>query len=115
MRVRKQDSSGDMVFGHGSEDYYYNTPAGVGQLVLTRLKLWLGEWFLDTSDGTPWTTKVLGNRTTSTYDAVIRARILGTPGVSSISSYSSTLNNRKLTISATIQTEYGTTTVTTGS
>ncbi|CAI9119537.1 hypothetical protein [Brytella acorum] len=115
MRVRMMDADGDMQFGTGQAAFQQNTPAAVGQLVETRLKLWLGEWFADTSDGTPWATQVLGRGTTPTYDAVIQSRILATPGVQSITSYGSSLANRALTITATVQTLYGLTTISTGS
>jgi len=100
-------ATGDMQFGSNQSDFQRNTAEAVAQLVQTRLCLWLGEWFADTSDGTPWKTEILGRGTTGTYDAVIQDRILATAGVQSITSYSSTLLNRALTISATIQTLYG--------
>lgn len=68
-----------------------------------------GEYFLDVTTGTPYATQILGRGTTGTYDRAIRDRILGTSGVTSITSYSSTLNRatRALTVSATIETIYG--------
>jgi len=47
------------------------------------------------------------------HDAAIRQRILGTQGVLSLAAYSSSLDteNRALSVSATINTIYGTTTV----
>lgn len=112
MRVRAMDASGDMVFGTNAEAYLVDSPEAVGQLVGTRLRLWLSEWFADTDDGTPWATQVLGKGTTDTYDAVIRARILDTPGVQSIDAYLSNVTGRDLKIQARISTIYGSTTVT---
>ena len=111
MRIRKQSATGDMVFGGNQNSFYKDAPEAVAQLVLTRLKLWLGEWFADTSDGIPYSTRVLGRGTTSTYDAVIRARILQTQGVVEITKYSSSLVGRQLTVNAQISTLYGTATV----
>ncbi len=91
MRVRKVDSNWDFRFGHGLEDYWINQPEGVGQAVESRLRLALGDWFLNTADGTPWATKVLGKRTENTRNPVIKARILGTPGVKGIVSYAAQL------------------------
>lgn len=109
MRYRKQDASGDYVFGHQQSDFYRDVPDAVAQAAKTRLMLFTGEWYLDTSDGTPWRTGVLGKYTKDVYDLVIRSRILGTPGVDEILSYSSTFdgNSRALSISATINTQYG--------
>lgn len=109
MRYRKQDANGDYVFGHQQSDFHRDVPDAVAQAVKTRLKLFTGEWYLDTSDGTPWRTEVLGKYTKDTYDAVIRSRILGTPGVSELLAYSSAFDgdSRALSISATINTQYG--------
>jgi len=113
MRVRKQDGTGDMSFGRGQADYWINVPDGSGQVAKTRLALWLGQWFLDRTDGTAWQTKVLGKYTGSTRDAVIRARMLGTPGLTAIAAYSSALNRetRGFDVTARIETAYGQTIV----
>ena len=113
MRYRKLTSSGDYSFGRGTSDWYVNQPEAVAQAVQTRLRLETGEWFLDTTEGTPWRTKVLGKRTSDTRDIVIRARILGTSGVTAITAYNSDLNRttRGFTVAATISTAYGETTV----
>ena len=114
MRIRLMDSNGDMQFGRSLADFTTDTPKGVAQLVGTRLKLWSGEFFADTSDGMLWATDVLGNRTTPIYNTAIRDRILSTHGVYEITKYSSILSNRKLTVTSTITTDYGTATVTFG-
>lgn len=109
MRLRKQDSQGDMCFGYGANDIYNNQAEGVAQLVGTRLNLWTGEWFGDVTEGTPWNNRVLGEHTRRAYDAVLRRRILETEGVESILQFQSTLgSNRKLTVSTTLNTIYGT-------
>lgn len=109
MRYRALDANGDFVFGHGAADFLVNSPDAVAQLVKTRLALLLGEWFLDTTDGMPWATKVLGAGTMATYNAAIRERILGTDGVVSIVSYSSSVDpiTRALSVTVTLDTIYG--------
>jgi len=111
MRYRKQDDNGDFVFGKGSADFLVNTPEAVAQLVKTRLALLVGEWFLDTTDGMPWATQVLGAGTMATYNAAIRSRILDTQGVTAIAAYSSNLdpNTRTLSVTVTLDTIYGVT------
>ncbi|QNB08329.1 hypothetical protein G5S34_17260 [Herbaspirillum frisingense] len=113
MRYRKEDADGDYVFGRQELDFLKDSPDAVAQAVDTRLKLLKGEWFVDTSDGTPWSTEVLGKNTQSTYDAAIRQRILRTPGVLRLTAYSSTADpeTRHLSVNATIDTIYGTTQV----
>lgn len=110
MRYRKLDSSGDMVFGHGQTDFYRDVPEAPAQAVQTRLFLRLGEWFLDTTEGTPWDTEILGAHTQNTRDAALRERIEETAGVSSLDAYSSTFdpNTRLFAVQATITTVYGT-------
>lgn len=112
MRVRALTADGDMTFGHGRGDFLVNSPEAVSQVVDTRLTLLTGEWFLDQTEGLPFSTQIAGKNTRATYDQAIRSRILETERVTSIESYSSTLENRRLSVSATINTAYGQTTVT---
>lgn len=107
MRYRKLTDDGDYSFGHGQANLWINTPDGVAQAVKTRLALLSGEWFLNTTEGTPYLQAVVGTGTQSLYDAAIQARILQTEGVSQIAEYSSQVENRHLSISATIDTIYG--------
>lgn len=113
MRYRRLDANGDMVFGHQQADFYRDLPEAVAQAVMTRLRLLRGEWFLDTTEGMPWATDVLGKYTAGKYDAAIRQRILGTQGVTELTSYSSSVDTttRTLSVSATINTLYGSTAV----
>ena len=102
MKYRALDSNGDYQLGVWLE----NTPETVAQAVLTRLKLWRGEWFMDTSEGTPYMQNILGHNTS--YDLEVKARILGTQGVTEIIDYSSVVDSdRNLTITCTLTTIYG--------
>jgi len=100
-----------MTFGSAQRDFFINNPEAVAQSVMTRLLLLQGEWYLDTTEGMPWATEVLGVRTTPTYDAAIRARIMETTGVKSMINYASSLRDRNLVVSAQIDTIYGPTTI----
>lgn len=113
MRYRALDANGDSTFGSGETQFYINTPDAVAQAVLTRLELLTGEWFLDTSEGTPYNPSILGKYTAATFDLAIQSRINATEGVKSIVTYSSTVNSEKraLTVNATIDTIYGQTTI----
>jgi hypothetical protein len=115
MRVRAQDANGDYTIGQGNANFLINSAAAVGQLVLTGLRLMQGEWFLDQTIGTPWLQDVIGPGATRKpfYDLAIQNQILNTVGVTGIVSYSSTLNavQRNLTVNATINTQFGPTTV----
>ncbi len=115
MRYRALDANGDYTFGQGPGSWLVNSSACVAQAVLTRLRLHTGEWFLDSSVGTPYSTEILGNNTQPLYDQALKSVILGTEGVSSIDSYTSTYDSaaRSLTVEATIMTIYGSTALTT--
>jgi hypothetical protein len=106
----------DVIYGKGIAAYAINTPEAVGLAALTRMELWTNQWFLNLADGTNWETGVLGVRTQGIRDALIRARLLGTPNVFGIASYSSTFNplNRDYSWSASLQTAFGTTGIISG-
>lgn len=112
MRYRKLDTNGDYVIGTGA-DFLIDQPEAPAQAVLTRLSLWTGDWFLDLTEGTPYRGDVLGKYNQINHDAAIKQRILQTPGVNSILTYSSTYdgNTRLLSVSATIDTTYGQATI----
>ena len=109
MRYRRLDANGDYSLGGGLSSFFINSPDAVAQAVQTRLALWSKEWFLDLTDGTAWPTGVLGRNTQATRDAVIRNRILTTPGVNVILSYSSSLDRatRTFNVSVSLDTIYG--------
>ena len=109
MKYRKQTATGDMVFGNGLLDFYIDTPEAVGQAVETRLKLWVGEWFLNVTEGTEYQTNVLGTGKSQSAGPVIRQRILETEGVTGLVKFDLNINPdiRRLAITATINTIYG--------
>lgn len=94
---------GDMTFGRGSGNFYVDSGQAVAQLIGTRLRLWAGEWFLDLTEGTPYSTKILGAHTGGIYNAAIQSRILDTPGVINIGSYSSSLDPKTRILSLLVR------------
>lgn len=108
MTVRRlDDETGDIVtrgrqFLSGREE--------IAQTVLTRLRLFLGEYFRDITDGTPWYEQILGKfQNLSAAEAALRARIANTPGVIRLTRFSADfdINTRKYTVTAGILTEFG--------
>ncbi|KDA93338.1 bacteriophage protein [Pantoea agglomerans] len=113
MKYRREDENGDYTFGQGDNTWLINSPEAVAQAVKTRFLLWYGQWFLNTTEGTPWIQSVLGKQNPETYNLAIRRRILETRGVNSIIAFETTFNtsSRRVIFTATINTLYGTTTV----
>ncbi|OON35594.1 hypothetical protein BTJ39_22215 [Izhakiella australiensis] len=114
MRYRREDANGDYTFGQGDDTWLINSPETVAQAVKTRFLLWYGQWFLDTTEGTPWMQSVLGKQKPEVYNLAIRQRILDTQGVKSILAFGTTVNtsSRRVIFTATIDTIYGTATIT---
>lgn len=109
MRYRKLSPSGDYVFGNSLLDFYIDTPDAVAQSVKTRLQLWLGEWFLNTDEGTPYMQGVIGKYNKETADTTIQDRILSTEGVTNFEDYESVIDpdTRLFSVSLTLNTIYG--------
>ena len=54
----------------------------VAQTISTRLKLFLGEYFRDIQEGTPWFQQILGKyEDIQNIDAILKNRIIETDGV----------------------------------
>lgn len=120
MRYRKLDANDDYQFGNSQLDFYINEPAAVGQAVETRLLLWLGEWYLDISAGTPYTQGILGKYSQAVADSTIQQQVLNTTtddgstiAVTGIPKYVSTIdpNTRSMDVEFSVNTIYGPTTV----
>ena len=111
MQYRTEDN-GDYTFGHSR--FSKDTPETVAMAVKSRLRLWLGEWFLDDRKGTPHAQKGLGKNPAQGYALAVKERILNTPGVTKITAFGLDLNTptRKITITAAIDTLYGETSIT---
>lgn len=114
MRYRKQDENGDYTFGNGLGNFHIDNVDAVAQAIDTRLKLWIGEWFADVSDGTGWTQAILGKHSQNLYELTLRQRVLETRGVISIQGFQSSLdpNTRELAVTMVVDTIYGQTDLT---
>ncbi len=113
MRYRKLTSDGDYSFGNGQLDFYRDVPEAVAQAVKTRLLLWLGEWFLNIEDGTPFMQGILGKYSKTVADTTIQDRVLSTQGVIDIENYVSVLDpdTRSFSVQFDLNTIYGPTAV----
>ena len=114
MRYRKQDENGDYTFGNSLNNFHIDNVDAVAQAIDTRLKLWVGEWFADVSDGTGWSQAILGKHSQNLYELTLRQRVLDTQGVISIQEFQSALdpNTRSLVVTMVVETVYGQTDLT---
>lgn len=63
------------------------------QDILQALSMFLGEWFMDITQGTPWLQQILvKNPDQGSIDAIFRNIIMGRPGVMQLSAYKFTPN-----------------------
>jgi hypothetical protein len=95
-------SAFDLVLLDGAES--------VRQQLLIKLKLWRGEWFLDTEFGTPYLQSILGKQLTlSGALAALRQSILEVSGVRSIQEliYNYSAQQRTLSVTFTADTPFG--------
>ncbi len=113
IRYRKLSNLGDYVFGNGQKDFYRDEPNAPAQAVVTRLLLFLGEWFLDIDEGTPYLQGILGKHPTEVANITVRNRVLATQAVTDLTDFVSTIepNTRNYSASFTIDTIYGPTPV----
>lgn len=92
----------DLSFVRGAEYF--------AQKLKIRLWFFLGEWFLDTAEGTPWFQSVLvKNPNLALVGTLLKSRILETPGVLSLVSFELEFDRglRNLAVSFQAKTESG--------
>lgn len=113
MRYRKLTADDDYSFGNSQLDFYRDVPEAVAQSVKTRLLLWLGEWFLNVDEGTPYLQGILGKYSVEVANVTIQDRVLSTTGVVDIQNYESIkdADNRRLSVEFDLDTIYGPTSV----
>lgn len=94
-------ADGDIVT---SGDHFLTGKDATAQAITRRLKLFMGEYFLNTSDGTPWFQSILGKTSRDIAIASIKERILGTDGVIALSSFDFDFDakTRVITVNTTI-------------
>lgn len=108
MTVRRLDpETGDIVT---SGVQFTNEREEVAQTITTRLKLFLGEYFRNITDGTAWFELVFNKQAEpASRDAEIKRRIIETPDVQVILSFESDydIQLRTYTVSTEVLTTFG--------
>lgn len=113
MRYRQLDENEDYYMGMGSSTGVVERTDAVAQAILTRLRLYLEEWWEDQSEGLPYFQSIAGaylSKGIEVIDRIIADRIQKTKDVVSIDSFTSTFNEntRKYTFNCIVNTRYGT-------
>jgi hypothetical protein len=105
----KLDADGDPIMNPAAA---YTDKDAVKQAILTRLLLFMGEWWEDLNEGTPWFQIVLGTPATPNNQQVwaqaLAARITGAPYVTAIQNLTFSFTNRAFKLNASVQTQFGT-------
>ena len=117
MTVRALDNAGDIVTS-GNQFLATGSAEEVAQNVRTRLRFYLGEWFLDTRIGTPWFDSdnvkgILGKGgSLSQKESAIKREILQAPGLSRMTEFKMDydLQTRALSVQTSIISKSGETT-----
>src|SRR5690625_1430527 len=107
MQVRRLGKDGDLVT---RGKMFLDGREAIAQTIVTRLKLFLGEYFRDVTDGTPWFQQILGKfENLNAVEAILRNRIARTQGVVRLLSFAMQydLDARTVAIRATVLTVYG--------
>lgn len=107
MRVRRIDSNGDWQFGRGLSDYARDDEA-IGQNVITRLKSFKNDWFLDVDAEIDWFDLLGRKGTQEEIEREIERVTLATDGVLQLNSLKLTKQIRNVTISMNITTIFNT-------
>lgn len=111
--VRQLSASGDPIQGNGQSNFLSDINA-VAQIIATRLKLLQGEWWESLNAGTPLFESILGSgQNHSAVSLILQQQILDSPYVLSVSNVSSnwTPSTRAFSFSCSVQTQFGTLTV----
>lgn len=83
MSVRRLDSSGDWTFGQGKANYIRRS-AEIRQNVVTRIKSFANDWFLDVRANIDWFNILSQKNNQKTILAEVRRVTLNTEGVREI-------------------------------
>lgn len=81
----------------------------VGRGIYHRLRFFLGEYFINITDGTPWFNGILGKTPQDIAEVNLKQRILTAPGVAEITRFKFEPDpaQRSLTVTASVTTENG--------
>ncbi len=89
---------GDIYLEYGTVRLTSNLLEEVSQLLFTRFRMFLGEWFLDPSAGVPWFQVIIGQKTPIGIVSQVLQNVIKTcPGVASLDKFNTgVISNRTI-------------------
>lgn len=108
--TRRPDQNYDMTFGQGLQNFATGGES-VRICVASRIRVLLGEWFLDTGIGLPYMQKIITKPADPDYTAAaIKACILATDEVTAINDFSYEYDkaSRLMSVSCSVSTSFDT-------
>lgn len=109
---RSLGPNNDPLFGQGQANFLSDADA-VAQAILTRLRLFQGEWWASLNEGLPLWQSILGKSGSLSNiqeaELLIQTVILGTPYVTGITNQDISFDSttRSFAYSATVETQFG--------
>lgn len=98
--LRKDNYGGDVIFYNyplTRDQMAHGLKSSVSQRLVTRLKTFKGEWFMDNTYGFPYFQEVLGKKINKEdVDNIYRREILKERGVKNLSYFKSTLSKDRV-------------------
>lgn len=95
--------NGDIVIEDGKDLAFVEGDAAIAQHIRLKLKLQLGEWFLDTNEGTDWDGEVFGlGKTDEQIETEIDRSVRGVLGVTNVTLIEITRDRAQRTVSITV-------------
>ncbi len=109
----KLNSENDIIWNNGPlriEDTTQTNVEVTGQRLKILLQSWLGEWFLDTTYGIPYSQRIIAIKQTSkaATDLILQQKVLTDAGVKEIVSWDSTFANRIYSVTFKVKVVDGT-------
>lgn len=102
MIMRGLNAVGDWLFGGGYSNYL-STNAAIGLNIETRIRSWVGDCFFDKNAGVDWLNRLGSKNQQQLLENDIRRVILTSYGVTSLDSFSITIDTQARSINAQYQ------------
>ena len=105
MKFRNLDTNNDWTFGAGLANYASNNDA-IGINIKTRVSSWLNDCFFDLDAGIDWINRLGQTNQLKDLEDDLRKIIIQTEGVTKLTTLTTVVTNRVLTISYNVQTQF---------